>query len=78
MTGLADLASALKWAEEQLGRPVNPSTYTAEEIAKKLVTGHHFLRIVMDGEKLLLRGDEGDLAAALGAEPNQAPRDEQA
>jgi predicted nucleotidyltransferase len=75
--GLAELAPALKRVEQELGRPVNPSTYTAEEIAKKLATGHHFVRTVMDGEKLFIRGDEGDLAAALNAKPNPTAHDEQ-
>jgi DNA-binding transcriptional ArsR family regulator len=76
--GFAELAPALKVAEEQLGRAVNPSVYTPEEIAKKLASGHHFLRTVMDGEKLFIRGDEGDLATALGRKSRARPRDEQA
>ena len=71
--GLSDLLPTLKRAEQELGRLINLSTYTREEIAKKLAAGHHCLRTIMDGEKLFIRGDASTLAAALGADFNQAP-----
>jgi predicted nucleotidyltransferase len=67
--GLADLAPALKDAEEVLLRPVNPSIYAPAEIAKKLAGGHHFLETVMSREKLFVFGDKNDLATATKREP---------
>ncbi len=74
---LSDLAPRLKVAEVKLNRPVNPSVYPREEIAKKLAHGHHFLSTVMGGEKLFIVGTEDDLAAVIGGEQNQDARDEQ-
>jgi predicted nucleotidyltransferase len=53
----ADVASALKRAEAQLGRAVNPILYTRAEFREKLRSGHHFLRRVLDAEKIFLIGD---------------------
>ena len=60
--GLADLASALRDAERRLNRPVNPTVYARQEFAKKLKSGHHFLRTVLDGEKLFILGKADELA----------------
>ncbi|MGC8641394.1 MAG: nucleotidyltransferase domain-containing protein [Isosphaeraceae bacterium] len=76
--GLAQLAAALKNAEEKLSRPVNPSIYTPEEIAEKLSLGHHFLGTVMSKEKLFVVGDEDDLAAATQLKSRPTPRNQQA
>jgi predicted nucleotidyltransferase len=76
--GLAELAPALKRAEEKLLRPVNPSIYTPEEIAEKLASGHHFLESVMSREKLFVLGDKDDLAAATEREPRQDAPNQQA
>jgi uncharacterized protein len=76
--GLAELAPALKHAEERLLRPVNPSIYSPEEIAEKLASGHHFLETVMSKEKLFVLGDKDDLAAATQYEPRPDAPNEQA
>jgi predicted nucleotidyltransferase len=70
--GLAELTPALRRAEERLGRPVNPTLYTREEFATKLHAGHHFLKAVLDGEKLFILGDPHDLAAAAHSPPGAA------
>lgn len=75
--GLAELAATLKEVEKTVLRPVNPSVYTPEEVAKKLVSGHHFLSTVMRAEKLFVIGGEDDLAAATGRQPRAATPDEQ-
>jgi len=67
--GLAELTPALRRAEERLGRPVNPTLYTREEFATKLQAGHHFLKTVLDGEKLFILGDPHELAAATHSLP---------
>jgi uncharacterized protein len=67
--GLADLTPALRRAEGRLGRAVNPTLYTPEEFATKLHARHHFLKTVLEGEKLFILGDPHELAAALSRPP---------
>jgi predicted nucleotidyltransferase len=76
--GLAALAPALKAAESVLLRPVNPSVYTAEEVADKLAAGHHFLATIMSGAKLFVSGNKDDLAAVINHKPRPHALDEQA
>jgi len=57
---------------------VNPSVYTAAEVAKKLAARHHFVTTVMSGEKLFVLGNADDLAAVLEREARPDPHDEQA
>lgn len=70
--GLADLSPALRRSEERLSRPVNPTLYTREEFATKLQAGHHFLKAVLDGEKLFILGDPHELAAIAHSPPGAA------
>jgi DNA-binding transcriptional ArsR family regulator len=74
--GLADLTPALRRAEGRLGRAVNPTLYTREEFATKLHAGHHFLRTVLDGEKLFILGEPHELAAATRSPPGAAAHDQ--
>jgi DNA-binding transcriptional ArsR family regulator len=64
--GLADIAPALREAEQRLNRPVNPTLYSREEFAAKLTAGHAFLRAVFEGDKLFILGEPYELAAAFG------------
>ena len=75
---LSDLAPRLKVAETKLNRPVNPSVYPPEEIAKKLAHGHHFLSTVMGGEKFFVVGTVDELATIIGVEQDPDSHDEQA
>ena len=63
---LADVVDVIRDAEQSIGRPVNPTVYPREEFAAKLKAGHHFVRKVAEGEKLMLIGDESDVAALSG------------
>lgn len=54
----ADLMAILADAEASLGRPVNPSIYTAEQIESKLGQKNAFLTRVMEQPKLWVKGDE--------------------
>jgi DNA-binding transcriptional ArsR family regulator len=74
--GLAELSPALRRAEGRLGRAVNPTLYTQEEFATKLHAGHHFLKTVLDGEKLFILGDPDELAAAAHSPPGAATHDQ--
>jgi len=61
---LADLSPALHNVEQRLAREVNPTVFSPEEFAGKLKQGHHFLKTVVGGDKLLIFGNSNDLAAA--------------
>ena len=62
----SEIAAALRSAQEQLGREVNPTVYTVREFRKKLGAGHHFLTATVSAPKLFLIGGERELAQ-LGA-----------
>lgn len=63
-TSLADLSPAIQKAEERLGRQVNPTLFSPEEFAKKVKQGHHFLKTVLEDEKLFILGSKDELAEA--------------
>ena len=56
-----DLMTVLADAEQSLGRPVNPSIYTAEQIRDKLEQKNSFLTRVMEQPKLWVKGGEDDI-----------------
>ncbi len=60
-TGRFELTKPLQQAEKQLARPVNPTVYKPAEFAKKVASDDHFVRAVLDKEKLFVVGDEHDL-----------------
>ncbi len=62
----SEIAAALRSAQEQLGREVNPTVYTVREFRKKLAAGHHFLTATVSAPKLFLIGGERELGQ-LGA-----------
>lgn len=64
--GLAEVAPALRQAEQQLGRPVNPSMYSLGEFSKKMRAGNHFLTTVWGEKKLTVQGDLDELATIIG------------
>lgn len=57
-----EIVAAVATAEKSLGREINPTVYTAEELRRKLAEGHHFVRSVVSGPKLFLIGGEHDVA----------------
>ena len=59
---LSEVVEAVRGSEDTLLRPVNPTVYPVKEFTAKLVAKQHFLTRVMASEKLLLIGDEHDLA----------------
>jgi len=56
-----DLMTVLTDAEQSLGRPINPSIYTAGQIKEKLKQKNAFLTRVMEQPKLWVKGDEDDI-----------------
>ena len=61
-----DVVSLLSPAEEKLGREVNPVVYPITEFKQKVKEDHHFVKTVLEGEKIFLIGDEGELARLVG------------
>jgi len=57
----ADLMTLLISAEKSLGRTVNPSIYTREQIQDKLKKKNAFLTRVMEQPKLWVKGDDNDI-----------------
>lgn len=58
---LSDLIPAVRQAERELGREVNPSLYTPKEFSRRLGERQNFLSTVVEGPKLFLIGDEHEL-----------------
>lgn len=63
---LAEVVDAVRETEAIILRPVNPTVYPSKEFTAKLAASQHFLTKVMGREKLMLMGDEDDLAALSG------------
>jgi predicted nucleotidyltransferase/predicted transcriptional regulator with HTH domain len=61
-----DIVSLLHEAEEKLGREVNPVVYPAAEFKQKIRENHHFVKTVLEGDKIFLIGDEFELARLAG------------
>jgi len=62
----ADVSSPLRKAERRLNRAVNPTTYTADELAAKVRSNHHFVTTVMRSKKLFILGDLHDFSRTFG------------
>ena len=56
-----DVVSLLKPAEETVGREINPVVYPVTEFKKKVKEDHHFVRTVLEEEKIFVIGDEDEL-----------------
>lgn len=57
-----DIVSLLSSAEEKLGREINTVVYPIAEFKQKVRDDHHFVKTVLEGEKIFLIGDEDELA----------------
>lgn len=61
--GYADVMAALHPAIERLGRQVNPTIYTRDELARRIRDGNAFVTKLLAQPKLWLIGSEHDLSA---------------
>jgi predicted nucleotidyltransferase len=59
----ADVFGAVEGAAGQLGRTINPTVYSREELSKRMTQGHSFVGRVLAQPKIWLIGGEDDLAA---------------
>lgn len=58
---LEELVGVFSPLQNQLGREVSPSVYTAAELRERLARGNHFLTSVLNGPKLFLIGSADEL-----------------
>ena len=56
-----EVTMALRDAETDLRREINPTVYPPAELQNKLAAGNHFLRTVMKAEKIFVIGGEDEL-----------------
>lgn len=59
----ADLFAAVEKAAAQLGRPINPTVYPRQELARRIEQDNAFVKRVLAQPKLWLIGEDNDLAA---------------
>ena len=59
----ADIFAALEEASARLGRKVNPTVYSPQELTKRMKQGNAFVTRVLAQPKIWLVGGESDLAA---------------
>jgi hypothetical protein len=58
--GLADLSPALRKAEKRLGREVNVTACSPEELQEKVKSHDHFDTAVLRGRRQFIEGDQSD------------------
>lgn len=68
--GLSRLSPLLRKVSHSLGREVNATVYSTDEFRRK--ASEHFLRSVLDREKLFVLGSRHELEEALGGETSRA------
>ena len=56
-----EVVGALGEAQRQLGRDINPTVYPAQEFARKLRAGHHFLSTLLHEPKTFVIGTDHEL-----------------
>ena len=60
--GFGEIVAALKPAQDQLHREVNPSVFTPQEICRRITQRDHFITTVLREDKVFLIGGEDELA----------------
>ena len=59
--GFDEIVSALRPAQERIGREVNPSVFAPDEWRRRVADHDHFITSVLREEKLFVIGNEHDL-----------------
>jgi predicted nucleotidyltransferase len=57
-----DVVDLFSPAEKTLVREINSAVYPLEEFRQKVKSDHHFVKTVLEGEKIFLIGDENELS----------------
>jgi len=60
-TTFSEIVSLISPAQKTLGREINPVVYPVTEFKHKIQENHHFLKTVLEGDKIFLIGDKGEL-----------------
>lgn len=60
---VSHIVSALRKAETSLGREINPTIFSKQEFLNKMKNKDSFVKTVMDGKKIFLKGNEIELKA---------------
>jgi predicted nucleotidyltransferase len=71
---LSALLPVLRPVQDQLGREINPTIYPLEELRQRLVAGNHFLKSVLSRPKIMLVGNENELAELAGQRLDRGTR----
>ena len=71
--GVAELASAIRKAESQIGREINVTNYSVREFRKQVAGKDHFLTAVLRGPKEFVHGSQHDLDEIVGRQRRSAP-----
>ena len=58
----ADAMRVLSDAEDTIGRPINPSIYTAEQVKNKLDNENAFMSRVMEQPKIWVKRQDDDIS----------------
>ena len=56
-----EVVSALRSAQDRIGREVNPSIFALDEWRRRVASGDHFVTTLLGEEKVFLVGEESDL-----------------
>jgi predicted nucleotidyltransferase len=73
---LEQVIAALSGYEAKLGRSINPNVYSLKEFKSRLKSGNHFVRSVVRGDKVFLKGSEDELRKLGGEWLAEAGADE--
>ena len=76
--GMADLALPLRELEQILQIPVNVTRFTRAEFQDKWRRENHFLRTILRGQKIFLKGSDHELADIAGGPEGENALDAQA
>jgi len=60
-----ELSSFLAKFKREMGREINYSIYSLQEIKRKISQQNHFLNAILKGEKIFIIGDENELKKAI-------------
>jgi predicted nucleotidyltransferase len=71
---LSALLSVLRPAQDRLGREINPTIYPVEELRHKLAGRNHSLKAVLSRPKIMLVGNENELAELAGQRLDRGTR----
>jgi len=61
-----ELLGKLRKIEDQIGRTINPTTYSLREIKEKVKRKNHFILNVLKGKKIMILGEESELSRLIG------------